>query len=276
MGTIDTSTQSSRAPARPGTRPDGRRPVAPSGLAVDPDNPPLPPLSEVVVDDDEWRRRGVVDGNRDLGGVLRVSGARPRSEANALVATAPDVVVLAVDTDGWDRFGGLRTAGRLRPLFGPDTCFVALVEDPGNPLLPVRAGEARINHLYPSAEVRDLVSLEGLLLAPRASRRPAHMADLSLLRRMGVQFQSRFSAGLELIEQRGLTALFDEHPVARLSRRRTITLRRELASTMAVRPVGPVTAALNQPVLPTWQQLRRLVDMARGLPVAPVSDPRSP
>jgi hypothetical protein len=45
---------------------------------------------------------------------------------------------------------------------------------------------------------------------------------------------------------------------------------------MAVRPVGPVTAALNQPVLPPWQQLRRLVDLARGVASPSPSIPSTP
>ncbi|HEY8547917.1 MAG TPA: hypothetical protein VIL36_22820 [Acidimicrobiales bacterium] len=215
-----------------------------------------------VVDDDEWRRRGLVDGLRELGHEL--------ADVAALAPADPAVVIVAADAahGHWDRLRGLRTAGDLRARLGDGARIVVLADHLDNPLLPVRAIEAGADHLYPRAEVHDLASLHAVVRAPSPARRPAALADPLRLRPFGVTPASRLSAGLALVEQREVTGLFDDPPTVHLTRRRSITLRRALATTMAVEPAGPVTAARNQAVRPTWHQLRRLVAVARGAAAA--------
>jgi len=208
-----------------------------------------------VVDDDEWRRRGLVDGLRELG--VRDPG-RPAEGATVVIVAAEAA------RDRWDRLAGFRTAGDLRELLGDGARIVILADGLDNPLVPVRAVEAGADHLYPRAEVRDLDALRAVVEAPSPDRRPAALVDPARLDPLGVTPTSRLSAGLALIEQRGVTGLFDDPPTVQLTRRQSITLRRALATAMAVHPAGPVTAARNQAVRPTWHQLRRLVDLARG------------
>jgi DNA-binding NarL/FixJ family response regulator len=223
-------------------------------------------VAVAVVDDDEWRRRGLVDGIRELGGRFAVAGAGPRDEAPHLGLVRAGVVIVAADSGvhGWDRLVGLRTAGDLRSRLGDGPRIVVLADDLANPLVPVRAVEAGADHLYPRTEVHDLDSLHGLVRSPSPERHPAALIDAPRLRELGVSPSSRLSAGLALIEQRGVTGLFDDPPTVQLTRRQSITLRRAVATTMAVHPAGPVTAARNQAVRPTWHQLRRVVDLARG------------
>lgn len=241
-----------------------RNAAAPRPATVAPE-----PVTVAVVDDDEWRRRGLVDGIRELGGGLNVVAAGPRDSSTELPAVAAGVVVVAADpaVASWDRYVGVRTAGEVRHRLGSAPTVIVLTDDLRNPLLPVRAAEAGADHLYPRSEVSDLVSLQAMLVLPSPERRPAALVDLALIRTLGVSFTSRLSAGLVLIEQAGLTGLFDDPPSLRPTRRRSITLRRTLASTMRVRAAGPVTSASNQPTRPTWHQLRQLVDLARGAAV---------
>jgi hypothetical protein len=239
------------------------------------------PLAVAVVDDDEWRRRGLVDGVRELGDGLTVAGSCDRAGSARLRPTGaggpgrtggPDagppglVVLVAADTPApaWDRLAGFRTAGDLRRRFGDAARIVVLADDLRNPLLAVRAIEAGADHLYPRSEVHDLASLRAVLLAPDGERRPATLVAPGLLRAIGVTAMSRLSAGLDAIEQRELTGLFDDPPSLLLSRRRSITLRRTLATTMAVQATTPPSATRDPAVRPTWQQLRRVVDLARG------------
>lgn len=209
-----------------------------------------------VVDDDEWRRRGLVDGLRELG----FAGQDPSPAAGVTV------VIVAADAGDhrWDRLFGFRTAGDLRHRLGDRARIVVLADDLDNPLVPVRAVEAGADHLYPRAEVRDLAALGSVVASPDAARRPAALVEPARLEPLGVSPSSPLSAGLALIEQRGVTGLFDVPPTLQLSRRRSITLRRALATTMAVHPTGPTTAARHQAVRPSWHQLRRIVDLARG------------
>lgn len=228
------------------------------------------PLAVAVVDDDEWRRRGLVDGVRELGDGLTVAGSCDRAGSARLggadAGAAGLVVLVAADTPGpaWDRLAGFRTAGDLRRRLGDAARIVVLADDLRNPLLAVRAIEAAADHLYPRSEVHDLPSLRAVLLAPDGERRPAVLVAPGLLRAIGVTAMSRLSAGLDAIEQGGLTGLFDDPPSLLLSRRKSITLRGALATTMAVEATTPPSATRDPAVRPTWQQLRRVVDLARG------------
>jgi hypothetical protein len=142
---------------------------------------------------------------------------------------------------------------------------VALTAATGNPLVAVRAGEAGADHLYPAGEVGDLVALAGVVTSPDPGRAPARMADLPALRSLGLSFASRLTAGLDMVEAAGLTPAFARGAGHGLTRRRAITMRRRLAEEIGVRPVGPVSAGAHQMSIPSWQQLRRLVNLARGV-----------
>jgi hypothetical protein len=223
-------------------------------------------LRVAIVDDDEWRRRGRAAGTRELGGIIELAGGFRVEDCAVAAESSPSVVLVeaASGANGWDRFGGLAVAASIRAALGSEPTIVLLTDSDMNPLLPVRAAEAGADYVYRHHEIGDLPSFERLLLAPSLDRVPGRVADLAFIRSLGISFASCPSAGLDLVKERGLTGLFDDPPAGRLSRRQTITLRRQLAAVIGVRPAGRPSAALNQPVLPSWLQLRRLVNLARG------------
>lgn len=226
----------------------------------------MPGFEIVVLDHDEWRRRGLTDGVRELG-VATVHAPSP----DALARVPWDRVRLALvgvdmPVTAWDRYAGLRLvrAARDRAGRGAGLVTVALTTAVGNPLVAVRAGEAGVDHLYPSHEVGDLETLGRVVTAPGAERAPLQVVDHAGLRLLGVTFGSRLTAGLDLVEALGLAPVFSGPGGHGLTRRRAITVRRRLAETIGVRPVGPASASAHQPSIPSWRHLRELLDLARG------------
>lgn len=222
-----------------------------------------------VIDGDEWRRRGLVDGLRELGGVIVVAHALTHEEAAGVDDwSEADIVLVSASTteDHWDRFGGINVAAAIkqhRPREQTAPKLVLLCSQRTSPLLPIRAAEAGIDFIYPAA--RTLDELERLVLAPDLERTPARSADYGVLRRLGLLFSSRLNAGLGYIQQQGLTQLFSPVGDARVTRRGAITVRQHLAELIRIQPAGGGTAALANRTLPSWKQLRLVVDAARGV-----------
>lgn len=225
-------------------------------------------LRVAVMVDDEWRRRGLADGLDEVGGILDVAWSGPAEVTSTLVGADPELVLLGLDrVDGWDGLAGFSSAATLTARLPAAPMVLGVAPDLSNPLVAVRAVESGIQHLCSWSEVVDLETLECALLAPPVSWAPAQRLDFDQLRRLGVPPRSRLSAGLRYLMDEGFPSVagpgFDP-----FTRRRKITLRQRFASITGVRAVGPVSAAANQPVVPSWQQLCAIVDLARGASAA--------
>jgi hypothetical protein len=241
-------------------------PAGGEGRTGAPSAPPAGAGEVVVLDRDEWRRRGLADGLRELGTVPGAHAPGPDGLADVPWARV-GLVLVGVDepAPAWDRFGGLGLARAARAL-GPPGIVTVAVTAAVNPLVALRAAEARVDHLYPRRDVGDLRALAELVAGPDPARSPRALADPAALRLLGLTFASRLTAGLELVEAAGLAPALAAGDGHGLSRRRAITLRRKLAAEIGVHPVRPVSAGAHQPSIPSWQQLRELIDLARGLP----------
>jgi DNA-binding NarL/FixJ family response regulator len=217
----------------------------------------------VVVDDNEWRRRGIGQAVGELGGVLEVAGLLRHGDAATFAWAGVDVVLVDAGAEvAWDRFPGVSSAGLARAAVGPDA-VVVLLDNIRSPLIVLRAIEAGVDYLYRWTEVADATALERLVLVPDATRAPGHMLDYHALRRLGLSASSRPNRGLALLAERGLADAATGFSLTALSRRRGITLRRDLADVMRVDALTTSAANPANPV-PSWRQLERIVDLARG------------
>jgi len=221
----------------------------------------------VVVEDNEWRRRGLVDGLRQLGGALTAYAAMPLEEALGFNHW-DQVDIVLVDAawrrDHWDRFFGLRVGDAIRAcLPEPAPVTVLLVGHEANHLLVVRAAEAGFDFVYQRAGVRTIDDLERMVLAPDLGRSPGRIADFPALRQLGLSFSSRLNAGVAFVEENGLAGQLADGPTA-LSRRRSITVRQRIADLVGIRPTGPASAATVERTLPSWRQVQQIFDLARG------------
>lgn len=225
-----------------------------------------------VLDDDPWRRRGVAEALRDAGGVIDVMG---HGEVGACSASRSwlhevDVLLVGLDgqTDSFDRFAPLLEAERVAALarvegVGP-LLVVGLSTARDHPLLPLRASEAGVDHLYWWDRVTDIAALEELVLTPTLASRPTSMLNLGVLRQAGLTTGSTLNAGLRWIEASGFRDEFVGTDATRLSRRQRITVREKLSALMRATSADCGSAAAHDRLLPSWLQLRALVDLARG------------
>ena len=221
-------------------------------------------LGVAVMVDDEWRRRGLVDGLCEVGGILEVVWSGPAEVSSTILDAAPELVLLGLDRPlGWDALAGFSSASALGERLATGPVVVGLAPDLSNPLVAVRAVESGIHHLCSWDEITDLETLECALLAPPVTWAPGQRLDFDQLRQLGVPPTARLSAGLRYLMEEGFADVAGRG-LQPFTRRRKITLRRRFAAVTGVRAVGPVSAAANQPVVPSWQQLCAIADLARG------------
>lgn len=216
---------------------------------------------------DEWRRRGLVSGVETLGGLLTCTWSGPPS-SHGLFEGSPEILLVGIDVeDGWDRYAGLTVLAAVRPRervrpHPPTT--VGIAWDLSNPLIAVRAAEVRLDLLCSWREIADLAGLERVLLTPPLGWSPGERMDFEALRHLGVPPNACLTRALEHIQRAGLQPDFEGVEAASLTRRQRITLRRTLAEVSGIRAVEQGSAASNQPVFPSWQQLRSVMNSARG------------
>jgi hypothetical protein len=221
-------------------------------------------LRVAVVVDDEWRRRGVVDGLRSLGGVLGCTWAGSPLRTEAIGLEQPEIVVLGIDVDQeWDQYAGLGALAALRAAgqLAKEAHVVGVVTTLTNPLIAVRAAESGVNALCSWSELRDLPALERALLTPPLEWRPGERMAFSELRELGVSPTASLSAGLSYIRRHALEHAFEN---GAFTRRKRITLRRTLADLAGIRATASSSGAQNQPVIPSWQQIQFIFSLARG------------
>lgn len=219
----------------------------------------------LLIDDDTWRRRGVVACLAELGGILRVSGHLSHGEALELGEWPDaDVALLSVQAGGdcWDRYSGFDVVPALDQTTRQRPRVVLLVPDDFSDVGMLRAVEVGVDEVCAWRALRTPDDVERLVLLPDQTRRPLACADRSMLRTLGLSLQSRPNATIAFIKERALEAVFDY--AEPLTRRRTITLRRELSQVLRLDPVAVSGSALVDRSLPSWRQLQHVVNCVRG------------
>ncbi len=234
------------------------------------------PPSVVVVDDDEWVRRGLAEGVRSSER-LHPLGALDHAEAAAWNDWRHvDVALVDAYCDGddrFDRFPGVGVVERIRRFRSPaETLVIVISGHLTNDLLRLRMAEAGADFFYGRNEVRNLWSLEGSILHPESARR-ADRGDPLALARHGLRSTSRLNCGLAYLRDRGLGPAFGS-PVRDetvLSRRRAISVRAQVADMVGIRSTAAGSGAFVERVLPSWRQVFDLVNEARGNSAPPLS-----
>jgi hypothetical protein len=221
----------------------------------------------VLVDDDRWRRRGVVATLEELGGILHVhDDIRHADMASGRGWGDADVVFVSADSSGdpWDRFGGLDAARAVRDAGGSSLRIVLLLPSDFGSVAMLRALESRVDEVCSWQSIQTHEDLERLVLVPDHRRHPRELLDLHALTDHGLSSSSRPNAALEYIAERELEPLFDFAP--QLTRRRMIGLRSDLGDLLRITPVGASGEMLRSRSLPPWRQLQSVVNLARGRP----------
>jgi CheY-like chemotaxis protein len=202
-----------------------------------------------IVDDNEWVRRGRAAALLESGLVENVT-AMHHAEALAWGSewACFDAVLLDAyeDSDGWDRFTGVRVAQQIRK--EPSSTDVRIVVVTGhdrNDLLRMRFAEAGADSLFGHQEVRDPRRLGQALFGP--------INGSSLSRCQA----SRVNEALATIGRAGVEEAFIPGRMQKqlpLTRRQLITLRQRL-SRLLYGPGSP----------PPWRSIVRAVNKARGV-----------
>jgi hypothetical protein len=202
--------------------------------------------------------------------VIEVVSLGESAELAQARASDLDVLVVSLDSrfPGFDRFAPVielqRFASRTRAASEPGPMVLGLSVAESNPLLPLRAAEAAVDHLYWWDQLDSIQTLEQMVLAPEAETQPRSIPTLASLRRIGVTTNSTLNAGLDWISDNGLAWAFAGTCEGTLSRRRRITVRERLTAVMKAHCSDGRSQSSQARTLPSWQQLSALVDLARG------------
>jgi len=191
--------------------------------------------SVVIVDDDEWVRRGRVHALEQHPAFASVVGIDP-TEALAWTTRWADVDSVVVDAHDsradWDKFVGVAVVRHVRVYRSPaETVVVMITGHAQNDRLRLRAAEAGADWFFAHADVRTADDLVTAILDPGGIRleRSADGAALD--------------EALDLVDHDGARALFDgsaSQKQVSLSRRRIITLRSRLSRTLGLTSTAPL------------------------------------
>jgi DNA-binding NarL/FixJ family response regulator len=192
-------------------------------------------LVVVIVDDDEWVRRGRSQALDTSPVVDRVIGLTPHEALLWGVEwAAADVVVVDAhdESEPWDKFVGIRVTQRIREFrTARQTMIVMISGHAANDHLRIRAAEAGADWLFAHRHVRTPADLVRAITAPEgiplvAPARPSGIDE-----------------ALELAADSGATALFDGGALQKqvpLSRRNIITLRTRISRLLGLPGPAPL------------------------------------
>jgi CheY-like chemotaxis protein len=222
------------------------------------------PHRVVIVDDDVWVRGGRAQA---LSGVDGIEVVATVSHAEAL--DRPElwdgVDVVLVDAwdprAGFDRFPGVRVVEAIRSVGGPDVMVIVITGHVINDMLRLRMAEAGADFFYGHDDVSNLDQLLAVITCPDDERRPE--LDPDRLELLGVRPGSQPNAVLNRVSDQQWQAAFSgqSQKSLPLSRRAIMRIRRELGE---VGRVAPSTGTSRQARWPEWQQIVRVVNLARG------------
>lgn len=202
----------------------------------------------IVVDDNEWVRRGRAEALREAawpGDVLALDHAAAL-DMNWLPGDT--VLVDAFDpVQAWDRYVGVAVVSAVREQVGDDASLVVMTDGPPRSLLAERAAEAGADFVVPHDRARDVDELLGLV------RDPASFAERLTVGRRGL---TEALAIVDELDARGLFTAPMLQKQSDLSRRNIITLRQRLARTLGIEPT------------PRLRDLIETINDARGAPEA--------
>lgn len=223
----------------------------------------------VVVDDDTWVRTGrahVLSGTPGIEVVACLSHA----EALARPAVWDDADVVLVDAwdgrAGFDRFPGVAVADAIRS--HPRTADVRIIVVTGhvvNEMLRLRMRQAGADYFYGHEEVADQDSLAAAVLGAAGGPAPSRPSPVPT----GGGEEPLPDAALAWVRDHGCDEAFEgeSQKSIPLSRRAFMHIRREVATRGRLRGAGET---------PSWREVVRFVNRARGADLEGPGDRRSP
>jgi DNA-binding NarL/FixJ family response regulator len=133
------------------------------------------PVRVVIIDDDEWIRRGRADALRDLPGI-DVTTILDHHDALAFGAGWDSVDVALVDArddnQAWDKFPGVSVVEAIRARRDPEQTTVIVISGHMlNDVLRLRMHEAGADFFYSHDEVRNVEQLATVIEHPSSGRR---------------------------------------------------------------------------------------------------------
>lgn len=207
------------------------------------------PIRVVIVDDDEWIRRGRAQALAEAPDIM-VTAALSHTEAldhHDLWSTSDVVLVDAWDPRaGFDRFPGVGVIRAIRARSGPGPRVVVVTGHLVNDLLRLRMAEAGADFFYGHEEVADSDRLAAAVTAAAAAP-PAAPAPAT----------STIEPALDWIRDHGVEEAFSapRQKVAPYSRRAIGHIRREVGDRAGLAPRGQLSR---------WRAVVDFVNRARG------------
>lgn len=229
---------------------------------------PLPRV--VVVDDDEWIRRGRADALRQAAVVESVQTV-DHAHALRFASSWDEVDVVIVDAHdenaSFDYFAGVKVVQAIRARrTAAETRVIVITGHVLNELLRLRMAEAGADEMYGHGEVRSASQLIEVLLRPR---RTISLTEDELYT-AGLSPRSSPNAALEWIERQpdlaipGAFADDESQKALPISRRRVLTTRQRIAQLAGLRPDARTRRSAVS--IPEWRQIVSFVNRARGHP----------
>lgn len=212
----------------------------------------------VVVDDDPWRRAGMLNGLSRVS-ELEVIAALSHDEAEAWGSqwqVVNGVVVDAHDPDKPDRYPGVAVVQRVREWRSKaETRILVVSHLMTNDALRLRMKEAGADFYYEWHDVRDSALLAAAILNPDERHAP-EPHDRRRLAQEGLSWYSSHPAKILSHGSRFASA-------SGLSRRQRISIRQKIGREGGVRQPA-FTPAAQDLSAPTWTFLGRLVEWLLG------------
>ena len=225
-----------------------------------------------IVDDDLWIRSGRSEALAAVEGIEVVAALDHRAAlADPHLWTSVDIALVdAWDRHaGFDRFPGVAVVESIRMArLRSETAIVVISGHVLNDMLRLRMAEAGADYFYGHDDVSDINSLSEVVLRTRNSRGPRVEAVL-----LEADPACRPNAALAWIKDRGLESAFsgESQKALPVSRRTIMRMRRELGS-LSESP-DPVGSGSPAPITsPSWYQIKRFINRARGATPLPNTD----
>jgi DNA-binding NarL/FixJ family response regulator len=221
-------------------------------------------------------RRGQVDALRSVPDVEVVAAVDP-CEARTWTTEWDTVDVVVVDAyderEDWDRFPGVAVVEAARARRRPEDLLIVVVTGHVmNDLLRLRMAEAGADFYYGRSDVRSLSALVRAIVDPEQARRVTP-GDRNRLATLGLRSTSRPNRALAYVRESGLADAFAAGGGQKsldVSRRKIIMTRERLADLAGLDPLGDdVGGPERARHIPTWREVVRFINRARGADVDP-------